>query len=132
MNVVDIATPHIAGYSIEGKANATSVCINALNEYFNLSLRENWYPNNLPIPARSNEIKIDCLGKSSKEIFFECINSAYNISEDDKRLRSEVCNFEKQREEYPTRREFNFYRVHLLNADKYMHEAIKGFGFNLL
>lgn len=35
LDIVDIATPHIAGYSADGKANGTSVCVNAINEYFN-------------------------------------------------------------------------------------------------
>lgn len=131
MNLVDITTPHIAGYSIEGKANATAACINGLNKYFNLGLEGNWYPKYLPVPAVSKEIKIECIGKSRQEIFFECINSTYNICEDDKRLRSEVTNFEEQRTEYVTRREFNFYNVHLLHADKSMQEAINELGFNL-
>jgi len=132
MNLVDIATPHIAGYSIEGKANATAACVNSLNKYFNLGLAENWYPNNLPLPARSKEIIIECNGKSRQEIFFEGINSTYNITEDDKRLRNDVTNFEQQRVEYPTRREFNFYNVQLLNADKSLHEAFSELGFNLI
>jgi len=132
MNLVDIATPHIAGYSIEGKANATAACVNSLNEYFNLDLAKNWYPSNLPLPARSKEIIIECNGKSRQEIFFEGINSTYNITEDDKRLRNDVTNFEQQRVEYPTRREFNFYNVQLLNADKSLHEAFSELGFNLI
>ena len=30
LNIVEIATPHIAGYSAEGKANGTAVCVNAI------------------------------------------------------------------------------------------------------
>ena len=97
-----------------------------------MGLAENWYPKNLPVPVRSKEIKIDCNGKSKQEIFYEGINSTYNITEDDKRLRNDVTNFEQQRVEYPTRREFNFYNVQLLNADKSLHEAFSELGFNLI
>ena len=38
-----LATPHIAGYSLQGKANATSMSINALARHFNLPLTE-WRP----------------------------------------------------------------------------------------
>ena len=38
-----LSTPHIAGYSIQGKANATAMVIRALAQYFNLPLKE-WYP----------------------------------------------------------------------------------------
>ena len=48
LNLVDISTPHIAGYSVEGKANGTAACVNALNDFFSLGLERNWYPNHLP------------------------------------------------------------------------------------
>lgn len=38
-----LATPHIAGYSVQGKANATSMVVNALARHFELPLTE-WYP----------------------------------------------------------------------------------------
>lgn len=38
-----LATPHIAGYSVQGKANATSMVVNALAQHFGLPLT-NWYP----------------------------------------------------------------------------------------
>ncbi len=38
-----VATPHIAGYSLQGKANATSLSVNALARHFGLPL-EGWYP----------------------------------------------------------------------------------------
>ncbi|MBQ9137232.1 MAG: 4-phosphoerythronate dehydrogenase [Alistipes sp.] len=36
-------TPHIAGYSLQGKANATAMAVHALANHFNLPLT-NWYP----------------------------------------------------------------------------------------
>ena len=53
-----IATPHIAGYSTDGKANGTAMVVNSLCRYFNLP-SENWYPENIPLPA-SPYISIDC------------------------------------------------------------------------
>ena len=38
-----LATPHIAGYSQQGKANATAMSVNALARHFNLPLKE-WRP----------------------------------------------------------------------------------------
>lgn len=38
-----LATPHIAGYSLQGKANASAMAVNALAEYFKLPL-SGWYP----------------------------------------------------------------------------------------
>ena len=36
-------TPHIAGYSLQGKANATAMAVAALARHFGLPI-ENWYP----------------------------------------------------------------------------------------
>ena len=38
-----VTTPHIAGYSLQGKANATAMSVAALARHFNLPL-EGWYP----------------------------------------------------------------------------------------
>ena len=38
-----VSTPHIAGYSVQGKANATALAVRALALHFGLPL-ENWYP----------------------------------------------------------------------------------------
>ena len=38
-----VATPHIAGYSAQGKANASSMVVRAIAEEFNLPI-EGWYP----------------------------------------------------------------------------------------
>ena len=38
-----VATPHIAGYSLQGKANASSMAVRAVAERFSLPLTE-WYP----------------------------------------------------------------------------------------
>ncbi|MDP3582352.1 MAG: 4-phosphoerythronate dehydrogenase, partial [Ignavibacteria bacterium] len=62
LELTDIATPHIAGYSADGKANGTAICVNALSEYFNLGLEKNWYPKEIPNPVNSSIIEMDCLG----------------------------------------------------------------------
>ena len=99
--------------------------------YFNLGIEKNWHPKHMPLPNKSKNITIDCLGKSKQEILYECINSTYDIMEDDHRLRKSISDFEKQRAEYPVRREFNYFEVHLNNADESINSAIGELGFNL-
>lgn len=43
LNNAMLATPHIAGYSAQGKANATAMCVKALANHFSLPLGD-WYP----------------------------------------------------------------------------------------
>ncbi len=132
LELVDIATPHIAGYSVEGKTNGTAACVNALNEYFDLGLEQNWYPQNLPIPYTANEIVIECGGKSMHEIFHELIISTYSIQIDDQRLRTKPNEFEKQRENYPVRREFPYYNVKLIRADNLQRKKIEELDFKVI
>ena len=37
--LIDMATPHIAGYSIDGKANGTAMSVRAVSNFFNLGYR---------------------------------------------------------------------------------------------
>ena len=45
-----VATPHIAGYSVQGKANATAMAVRALAAYFSLPLSD-WHPEGIEICA---------------------------------------------------------------------------------
>lgn len=132
LSLVDIATPHIAGYSSDGKANGTATCVNALNEFFNLGLKPNWYPQQIPDSVNPKQIHVNCVGKNKEQILSEVILSTYNVLEDDNRLRNSVETFEKQRGDYPVRREFPFFYVHLVNSEVSTQEALINLGFNLV
>ncbi len=131
LNIIDVATPHIAGYSVEGKANGTAVCINAISEFFNLDFQKNWYPQEIPLAPNSSVIEVDCNNKTTQKILSEIILHTYSILDDDKRLRSSIETFEKQRNEYPIRREFPFYEIKLINGTKEISELIMKLGFRI-
>jgi erythronate-4-phosphate dehydrogenase len=125
-----IATPHIAGYSTDGKANGTAMVVNSLSGYFNLPLKS-WYPEAVPEPA-SPEIVIDCKGKSDEEILRYAVTHTYDIAGDDFKLRFSPSDFEKQRGDYPLRREFLAYRIALKGGSKKVHKMLEGLGFYVL
>ena len=129
MNQVFIATPHIAGYSTDGKANGTAMVVNSLCKYFNLPAT-NWFPGKVPLPA-SPCILIDCKGKSEEEILNEAVMHTYNIDEDDTRLRHSPSDFEKLRGNYPLRREFTSYTVDLKGATEEVKHIFKSIGFKV-
>jgi len=124
-----IATPHIAGYSTDGKANGTAMVVNSLSKYFNLP-SENWYPKNVPPPAFPY-ISIDCEGKVEEEIVREAVNHTYNIEEDNLRLRLSPSDFENQRGDYPLRREFTSYRIDLKGGTAKVRQMLETIGFNV-
>jgi erythronate-4-phosphate dehydrogenase len=126
-----IATPHIAGYSTDGKANGTMMSIQALSRFFNLGL-DNWLPKNVPLPE-NNEIIVDCTGKTEIEILHEVYMHTYDIREDDKSLRADVDGFESQRGRYRLRREPSVYNVKLINNSlPEVEQSLVGLGFTLI
>jgi erythronate-4-phosphate dehydrogenase len=127
MQQVFIATPHIAGYSTDGKANGTAIVVNALSKYFDL-LTGQWYADNLPLPA-STEILIDCKTKSEEEAIIEAVTRTYNIDEDNAKLRQSPSDFEKLRGDYPVRREFGSYSVRLINGSEKLLKIFSDLGF---
>ncbi len=128
LNKTIIATPHIAGYSVDGKANGTAMSVQAISEKFNLPLTE-WYPAELPLPE-NDLIQIDGADKMDQEILIEAILHTYNILNDDNRMRRDPEEFEKQRGSYPMRREFGAYSVELRNSSKFIVETLNKIGFN--
>lgn len=123
-----IATPHIAGYSTDGKANGTSMVVNYLASFFNLQIKQ-WYPANLPQPEKP-AININGKGRDIEDIIREAVEYTYNITEDDMRLRFSPYDFEKQRGDYPVRREFPAYTIKLENSKKSAVKLLKQIGFN--
>jgi len=125
-----IATPHIAGYSTDGKANGTSMVVNSLTRFFKLP-SENWYPANIPIPP-STYISIDCNKKPEEEIIEEAVIHTYNIDEDNDRLRLSPADFEKLRGDYRLRREFTSYTVDLKDGTEKVRKILMELGFRIL
>lgn len=127
LRLADIATPHIAGYSADGKANGTMMSVRALSSFFDLGI-DDWVPSGIPEPSE-NKIPVNCRGKSDDVIVQEAIMATYRILEDDRRLRESVSTFEQQRGEYPLRREFPAYIVVLDEKRQVAHRRLKRLGF---
>ena len=130
MSMCNQATPHIAGYSVDGKANGTAMVIRELSSHFDLKL-EDWEAENLSLPAEP-QLTINCKGISHEEIVKTAILHSYDVRVDDKRLRQAPAEFEKQRGEYPPRREFSAFTLNLMEADKEIKRTCRKIGFKVL
>ena len=124
-------TPHIAGYSLDGKAMGTMMCIQALGQFFDLPCRD-WEADEIPMPTQPAEFTIDVSDKRPQEVLADAILYTYNVLNDDANLRADIASFEKQRSCYPVRREFPAFTVKLKNDDTgrstvFLREA----GFNI-
>jgi erythronate-4-phosphate dehydrogenase len=124
------ATPHIAGYSADGKANGTAMIIRELSKVFDLGM-EDWEAEDIPLPLHP-VITVDCTGLSEQEVLGKVIRATYDVKEDDSRLREKPEDFEKQRGNYPVRREFPAYTVDLVHGDQEIRKTCKKLGFKIL
>jgi erythronate-4-phosphate dehydrogenase len=130
LEFVTLATPHIAGYSVDGKANGTAMSVQALSRHFNLGL-DSWFPAHIPTPTQT-VLKVECMGKKNEQILSELILATYDVRSDDRRLRASPETFEQQRGAYPLRREFPVYSVILDHATPETASLVKEIGFTLL
>lgn len=129
MERIFISTPHIAGYSTDGKANGTAMTVNALCKFFNLPLN-NWYPDKIADPAVP-VILINCNGKTDEDVMREAVLHTYNIEDDSLRLKHSPSTFENQRGDYPMRREFHAYTVILKGGTRNTRMMLKNLGFKV-
>lgn len=93
LNKVYIGTPHIAGYSADGKTNADNMVIEGLCRFFGIENRWHIYPPHLPA-----DFKLDG-SEDDKKL------QLYNPLNDSRRLKSAPEKFEELRGNYPLRRE---------------------------
>lgn len=90
------ATPHVAGYSEQGKANAAALSVEAVARRFGLPLA-GWYP---PQVARSAPRMI------SWEELCATIDDYCDLEAETRRLQAKPENFEMLRDEYIYRKEY--------------------------
>ena len=104
IDACDIATPHIAGYSYQGKQNGTAMAVQAIARHFGFKDLEFFSP------AMEDALMpkvINVKGKTQGEIA-AAVQYNYPIFTDDFLFRVNPSNFEKLRSEYNYRREFYF------------------------
>lgn len=118
LSLVSLATPHIAGYSVEGKVNGTRMVVDALSKFFNLGIHP-WSPALNPIAKK--EIL------ESPVSFVDTILRTYDIVADDMNFRKSSLDFERYRSSYTLRREFSGYRA--VGVEKNLAGVLQGFGF---
>lgn len=102
LDVVDLGTPHIAGYSLDGKANGTRMIYEAFCRQFGLPAT--WRPS-LPAGPRI-EASVGS-GEDEEDLLRRLLRQVYDICADDAALRANVGGFDKLRAEYRVRREFH-------------------------
>lgn len=130
VGLLDISTPHIAGYSADGKANGTSMSVRYIAARLGLPLTE-WKAEGVPAPAQSLEFSLDAGGKTAQEVLAEAILHTYDVRQDSDALRSDLGAFEKLRGDYMIRREPSAFTIHLEKAPAGLADRLRLLGFNV-
>lgn len=96
LNRALLATPHIAGYSLQGKANASAAVVEALGRFASKPT-VGWYP---PDVSRSTPRPIDW------QHLCETIDDYFDPQIESNNLRHNPAGFEQRRNTYPLRTEY--------------------------
>ena len=114
LNEVVIATPHIAGYSLEGKVNGTQMVYNSLCNFLETK-KDFSFEKELPQNSLKRFIETTKIERELEKL----ISCVYSIQKDNKLMRKllgmrevqRAAYFDMLRKNYPVRREFNNYLV---------------------
>jgi erythronate-4-phosphate dehydrogenase len=137
LEMVDIGTPHIAGYSLDGKIAGMIMIYKSVCEYIGIEPKFDAV-NFLPEP----EVKVVEISESptdQQNAVSQAVRKVYNINRDDTTLRGisdEPAEkrgkfFDKLRKTYPVRREFQNTEVILANNKSNLAEKLRGIGFKV-
>ncbi len=131
----DLATPHIAGHSYEGKVNGTAMVYRAACAFLGV-------PPNYGFPLPEPPVPVweaDTAGRHDESVLRDLVLATYDIAADDHRLRA-TCTvdateraraFDRLRTNYPMRREFGSTRARLQHASPELRAKVAGLGFQI-
>jgi len=142
LNKVLLGSPHIAGYSYDGKLNGTEMIYQALCRHLDKAPQSSLTA--LVPPLANNQLRVDekiVKHTSVFNIVKALIRQVYDIAADDARLRAlakqafagEVIfveGFDSLRKHYPVRREFHNYQVHVENITEADKKWLQVLGFH--
>lgn len=131
-----LGTPHIAGHSLDGKANGTFMIYAALCKH--LGIEPTWNPvQSLPPPTVSS-IEPNSQASSDQEQIRQIVTKIYDIEVDYHQMQKLLVAspnerptlFDALRKNYPVRREFHRTRIKLPNHHCELRQIITDLGFS--
>ncbi|MEK6629609.1 MAG: 4-phosphoerythronate dehydrogenase, partial [Acidobacteriota bacterium] len=128
---VNIATPHIAGYSLEGKLNGTDMVYQAACRF--LGQRPTWDVAAAFPTAEVPHLDLDACGRADQQVLAEAVTRIYPILRDDDAFRQTAQmtasdrgrQFDRLRKAYPTRREFHRTTIALRGASPELRACLE-------
>jgi erythronate-4-phosphate dehydrogenase len=135
LRMVDISTPHIAGYSLDGKIAGLIMIYSAACKYFNIEPKHT-IADFLP-PPKVPQIIIDQITTDEQSLLHEIVQQVYAINRDDFNTRElamvepgkRAKFFDDLRKNYPVRREFQNTTVILKQRSLHLADVFNSIGF---
>jgi erythronate-4-phosphate dehydrogenase len=127
LELASIGTPHIAGYSIKGKAKATEMIVHSVSEFFNLPLK-NWKPD---LGLQNMILHVDVKNLNEQQSIQKVFQAVYDIQKDDELLRENPSDFERIRGSYVFRRENSGYILNLKNSNQNIVQVLSELDFKI-
>lgn len=133
---VSIATPHIAGYSRDGKIRATEMLYQAVCDY----LRNESDVLECFSLAAPEQARISPQGSSDYSVLRDCLRHVYPVKKDDQALREilklsdseRATGFDQLRKNYWPRRECSAYQVTAGGLSADTTKALEVYGFTVV
>jgi len=137
LEATDVASPHICGYSADGKVAGVVMIHRAACAFLNR--KSDWDPSSkLPRPALPRRDLTDC-GDDAEKVLRELVLATYDFTGDDRRLRDlaklppdeRARQFDLLRRNYPCRREFRNTHVTFGVGCHELKPVVEGLGFSV-
>ncbi len=133
---VAIATPHIAGYSLEGKLAGTEMVYQAVCKFFSIVEQQSM---SALLPADKEIRPVDLPYENSEHRCYQLVQQCYDIASDDRGLRNLAKNrgatlaagFDQMRKDYPVRREICRTQVASNFSDDQLKAQLSALGFKI-
>jgi erythronate-4-phosphate dehydrogenase len=135
LRLADVATPHIAGYSFEGKMNGTTMVYEAACRH--LGVEPSWDATSATASVVAPRIEVDAVGRGDIDVLAEIATAVFPIWRDDDALRQTAVQeadergrvFDDLRRRYPTRREFRHAEVTVRGGSPALLATLHRLGF---
>ncbi len=137
LEMVDIGTPHIAGYSLDGKIAGMIMIYKSACEFFGIE-PEFDIEDFLPEPD-VKVIELNPKSGNQQDALLEAVRKVYSIDRDDMRLRQVLDEpaekrgqfFDNLRKNYPVRREFQNTEIIIEGTGGGLAKKLSGIGFKV-
>lgn len=126
LSQVMIGTPHIAGYSQDGKANATTQVVRGLGHFFEIEPLKNF-----SLELESKTLDIEPEVEDDVQFLRSIYKKIYDIERDSLLLKNAPLLFESFRKNYPIRREAKAYKIKTTIKNQSRRIILQKLGFNL-